>query len=133
MPNITEDLKHRISTLPDEDLLKMVSAERANYREETISFAEEQLQARQVSFEKFAKQTESSNNEKSLFSSYAENDSKGSSLRHWVCVLCFVGCGVFFQFAWLSRTDTQGTIIRIVILSVFLVLLYNSFSREKHE
>jgi hypothetical protein len=133
MSNITEDLKHRISTLPDEDLLKMVSAERDNYREETINFAEEQLQARQVPFEKPAERTESSNSEKTLFSIYAENNSKGSSLRDWVGVLYIVGWSVLFLFALMSPIDTQDKIVRIAVQSILSVLFYNLHSRRKHK
>lgn len=133
MSSITEDLKHRISTLPDEDLLKMVSAERANYREETVNFAEEQLQARQIPFEKLAERTEPLNSEKPLFSIYTENDDKGSNSRDRVGILCIVGWTVLSLAALMSPIDTRNKITSILVSSVLSVLYYKLSSREKHE
>jgi len=51
MEDETRELKERITSMSNEDLLKIVTVERGDYRREAIDFATGELQARGVPFE----------------------------------------------------------------------------------
>lgn len=69
----SDNLVERIALLSDSALLKIVGAERAQYREDVITFAEAELEAREISFEDVVR--------KATISSPAERESETASLE----------------------------------------------------
>ena len=90
-----QDLKERISSLSDEELLKMVHVDSADYREEAISFAKEELKQRnleKVSEDKIKELDKSfvdkNRKKKGGFSLFS---TKPNSIRYGGGILMFLG------------------------------------------
>ena len=100
-----QDLKERISSLSDEELLKMVHVDSADYREEAISFAKEELKQRnleKVSEDKIKELEVSEDKIKELNKSFVDKNrkkkggfslfsTKPNSIRYGGGILMFLG------------------------------------------
>lgn len=107
------DLKEKISSISDSELLKIVNIDFADYREEVMDFAREELRKRNISEEDIEEEIE---------------DHKESDLRisiRWLnfyIYICLPGTVISYLLILLNIKNTIGIIINIflIIISCFV-------------